>query len=94
MIKKIFFTLVLLCFASPLPAAEITYDVEFVRKKIKTGKKEIVEKTRQLAKRQMTWLRGEKGLACFDRLERDRDSRIFKYLQGELDMALPYQSLC
>ena len=57
MIKKIFFTLVLLCFASPLPAAEITYDVEFVRKKIKTGKKEIVEKNMVLTaeEREVFW---------------------------------------
>ena len=57
MIKKIFFTLVLLCFASTLPAAEITYDVEFVRKKIKTGKKEIVEKNMVLTaeEREVFW---------------------------------------
>ena len=44
MIKKLVLVIALVCLSSPMLAAEITYDVEFVRKKIKAGKKEIVEK--------------------------------------------------
>ena len=50
--------------------------------------------TRRLAKRQMTWLRGEEGLACFEAQAEKRDALVFKHLQEALDMALPNQSLC
>lgn len=58
------------------------------------AQRQAVVATRRLAKRQMTWLRGEKGLTCFDSLAENRDARVFKCLQRELDMALPNQSLC
>lgn len=50
--------------------------------------------TRRLAKRQMTWLRGEQGLKRFDSLAEDSHARVFKTLQRELDSALRNQSLC
>jgi tRNA dimethylallyltransferase len=40
--------------------------------------------TRQLAKRQLTWLRGMKDVRAFDRLADDLDSRVLAYLQDKL----------
>jgi tRNA dimethylallyltransferase len=42
--------------------------------------------TRQLAKRQLTWLRSEPGLVIFDPLEDRISSTITTYLQKELDL--------
>ena len=40
--------------------------------------------TRQLAKRQLTWLRGMRGVECFDFLEEDLDSQVLAYLRDKL----------
>jgi len=38
--------------------------------------------TRQLAKRQLTWLRGGEGVECFDTLESELYHRVCKYLRS------------
>ncbi len=40
--------------------------------------------TRQLAKRQLTWLRGMEGITAFDCLERGLSAAIFEWLRGRL----------
>jgi tRNA dimethylallyltransferase len=42
--------------------------------------------TRQLAKRQLTWLRAEPGLPVFDSLEETVMSTIISFLKKELDL--------
>jgi tRNA dimethylallyltransferase len=42
--------------------------------------------TRQLAKRQLTWLRSERDLVIFDPLEDRISSTITTFLQKELDL--------
>ena len=41
--------------------------------------------TRQLAKRQLTWLRAMSDVMVFDSLEPDVAGRVFEYVQGQLD---------
>jgi len=41
--------------------------------------------TRQLAKRQLTWLRAMSDVMIFDSLEPDVAGRVFEYVQGQLD---------
>jgi tRNA dimethylallyltransferase len=41
--------------------------------------------TRQLAKRQLTWLRALSDVMIFDSLEPDVAGRVFEYVQGQLD---------
>ena len=38
--------------------------------------------TRQLAKRQLTWLRSEQDLVWFDSLQPDYQQDVLKYLKG------------
>jgi tRNA dimethylallyltransferase len=40
--------------------------------------------TRQLAKRQLTWLRGMEGIAEFDCLERNLPDAVFNWLSARL----------
>jgi tRNA dimethylallyltransferase len=40
--------------------------------------------TRQLAKRQLTWLRGMEGIAAFDCLEGNLSATVFDWLRGRL----------
>jgi tRNA dimethylallyltransferase len=40
--------------------------------------------TRQLAKRQLTWLRGMEGVVEFDCLERDLSAAVFDWLNASL----------
>jgi tRNA dimethylallyltransferase len=40
--------------------------------------------TRQLAKRQLTWLRRMRGVECFDFVEGDLDSQVLAYLRDKL----------
>lgn len=83
MMKGIVLSVALLFFASPLLAAEITYDVEFVRKKIKTGKKEIVEKNMVLTveEREAFWpLYGE-----FQAELQKVNDRLLKLIEAYVD---------
>ncbi|MGE5027870.1 MAG: tRNA (adenosine(37)-N6)-dimethylallyltransferase MiaA, partial [Betaproteobacteria bacterium] len=43
-----------------------------------------VAATRQLAKRQLTWLRGMEGITAFDCLEQDLSAAVFDWLKGAL----------
>jgi len=45
--------------------------------------------TRQLAKRQLTWLRGMQGVTTFDCLADDLEPRVLEYAQRELALAAP-----
>jgi tRNA dimethylallyltransferase len=44
--------------------------------------------TRQLAKRQLTWLRGMDGVTTFDSLDRQVGGRVLEYLRRELEAQL------
>ena len=50
------------------------------------GTRRALYATRQLAKRQLTWLRSEDELTTFDPLEERVSSAITRYLQKELDL--------
>lgn len=54
------------------------YDIDAATKKAQAA-------TRQLAKRQMTWLRGESGLAAFDSLDEASPGKIFAEIERKLN---------